>query len=254
MKGKPKVVMAKAGRKNLRPAPALEAQAAIAWLERNSTKKYRDGLARYGIVADRPFGVSMAKLNVFAKRLGRNHELAGALWENGRYEARMLATLVDDPKRVTLAQMERWAKDFDNWAICDTACFKLFDRSPHAWGKVAEWCERRAEFEKRAGFALLASLALHDKTSGDGPFIAGLRLVERGAVDDRNFVKKASNWALRAIGGRSSTLHAAALKVAQRLAESKEAAPRWVGKDALRALNGPVMHRRIAAKGRRAKQ
>ncbi len=240
--------------KSFRPALADEVQAAIAWLERNSSKKYRDGLARYGIVADRPFGVSMAKLNVFAKRLGRNHELAGALWENGRYEARMLATLVDEPERVTSAQMERWAKDFDNWAICDTACFKLFDRSPHAWGKVAEWCERRAEFEKRAGFALLASLALHDKTSGDGPFIAGLRLVERGAVDDRNFVKKAANWALRAIGGRSSTLHAAALKVAQRLAESKSAAPRWVGKDALRALNGPVMKRRIAGKRLRAKK
>ncbi len=249
-----KLPSAKATRKKLPPAAADETQAAIAWLERNGSKQYRDGLARYGIVAERPFGVSMSKLNAFAKRLGRNHELALALWENGRYEARMLATLVDDPKLVTPAQMERWAKDFDNWAICDTACFKLFDRSPHAWGKVVKWCERRAEFEKRAGFALLASIALHDKTSADEPFFEGLRLIERGAFDDRNFVKKAANWALRTIGGRSSTLHAAALDVARRLADSKEATPRWVGKDALRALNGPVMQRRIAAKDRQAKQ
>ena len=121
---------------------AEEVQAALLALERMSTKRDRDNLARFGITATRPFGVSMANLKVLAKRLGRNHELAAALWDTGRYEARMLATLVDDPARVTPAQMERWCRDFDNWGICDTACFVLFDRTPHAWAKVSEWSDR----------------------------------------------------------------------------------------------------------------
>lgn len=194
----------------------------------------------------------MANMKSIAKRCGRDHELAGALWKSGRYEARMLATLVDEPERLTAAQMERWCRDFDNWAICDTACFALFDRSPHAWSKFGPWCGRTAEFERRAGFALLACLALHDKDAPDAPFLAGLRLVEREADDDRNFVKKGVSWALRSIGRRNPALHVVAMALARRLASAPDAAARWVGNDALKELRGPVVTRQLAA-SRRAK-
>ena len=147
-----------------------EVQAALAWLEQKSTQRDRENLARFGITANKAFGVSMANIQVLAKRLGRNHELAAALWETGWYEARMLASFVDEPARVTPAQMDRWCRDFDNWGICDTLCFHLFDRTPHAWAKVAQWSGKRDEFVKRAAFALLASLAVHDKSAGDEPF------------------------------------------------------------------------------------
>jgi 3-methyladenine DNA glycosylase AlkD len=147
--------------------------------------------------------------------------------------------------------MDAWVGDFDNWGICDTVCFKLFDRTPHAWRKVAEWSDRHDEFVKRAGFALLWSLTVHDKDAGDELFARGLLFVERAAGDERHFVKKAVNMALRAIGKRNPALNAAAVTVARRLAESPEAAARWVGKDALRELTGPVA-RRLAARGRAA--
>ena len=157
---------------------------------------------------------------MLAKRLGRNHELAAALWDTGWYEARMLTSFVDEPARVTPAQMDRWCRDFDNWAICDTVCFHLFDRTPHAWAKVAQWRDRRDEFVKRAAFALLWSLTVHDKRADDEPFAEGLPLIERAATDERNFVKKAVNMALRAIGKRNPALNAAAVTVARRLADS----------------------------------
>ena len=169
-----------------------------------STRRDLDNLARFGITATRPFGVSMANLKVLAKRIGPHHELAAALWDTDRYEARMLATLIDEPARVTPVQMERWCRDFDNWGICDTACFALFDRTPHAWAKVTEWSDRRGEFAKRASFALLACLALHDKGAPDAPFLEGLRLIEQAASDDRNFVKKGVSWAIRLVGRRNA--------------------------------------------------
>ena len=148
-------------------------------------------MARYAITAPKAFGVSVATLKQLAKRLGRDHHLALALWDTGWYEARMLAAFVDEPARVTSAQMDRWAKDFDNWAICDTHCFHLFDCTPHAWKKVRQWSGRREEFVKRAAFALVAGIALHDKKAPDGPFLDALPLAERAAGDHRNFVKKA---------------------------------------------------------------
>ncbi len=157
---------------------AEDVQAALLALERMSTKRDRDNLVRFGITATRPFGVSMANLKILAKRLGRDHALAAGLWDTGRYEARMLATLVDDPALVTPAQMERWCRDFDNWGICDTACFVLFDRTPHAWAKVSEWSSRREEFVKRGAFALLACLALARQTRWR-------RAVPRGAAPHR---------------------------------------------------------------------
>jgi 3-methyladenine DNA glycosylase AlkD len=225
-----------------------DVQAVLAWLKRTGTKANRDGMARYAIPADKAFGVTVGALRQQAKRLGPNHDLATALWTAGWYEARMLATFVAEPERVTPAQMDKWADDFDSWAICDTACFHLFDRTPHAWRKVAQWARRREEFVKRAAFALLWALSVHDKRAADAAFIRGLALAEHAATDERNFIKKAVNMALRAIGKRNRALNAATVTVARRLADSSNAAARWVGKDALRELTGPAVTRRLAAR------
>lgn len=227
---------------------AQGAREALAWLERRGTKRNRDGMARYAITAPKVFGVSVAMIRQLGKQLGRDHDLALALWDTGWYEARMLTAFVDEPDRVTPAQMDRWARDFDSWAICDTLCFHLFDRTPHAWRKVEQWSRRREEFVKRAAFALLASLALHDKKAPDAPFARSLRLIEQAATDDRNFVKKAVSWALRSIGRRNRALNTPAVAVARRLAESDERAARWVGKDALRELTSAAVRRRITSR------
>ena len=239
--------MAAGATRRTRPLRA-QVQEAVAWLERMSTRRDRENLVRFGINAKRALGVSVAKIQVLAKRLGRNHDLAAALWDTGWYEARLLTSFIDEPARVTPAQMDRWYRDFDNWGICDTLCFHLFDRTPHAWAKVAKWKGAREEFVKRAAFALIASLALHDKSAGDQPFLESLRFIEAADDDERHLVKKAVNWALRAIGRRNAALNAAAVKVARRLSASPQAAARWGGKDALRELTGPAMLRRLAAR------
>ncbi len=212
--------------------------AALAALRAKSTRHDLDNLARFGIAASKPLGVSMANMRVIAKGIGGDHALALALWKTGIYEARMLATLVDEPGRVTAAQMDAWCRDFDNWGIVDTACFALFDRTPHAWSKVAQWAKRRGEFQKRAAFALLWALTVHDKVAADAKFVEGLRLIENAASDERHFVKKAVNMALRATGKRNARLRIAAVAVARRLADSGNPTAKWVGKDALRELAG----------------
>lgn len=222
----------------------------LQWLERNSSRANRDGLARYGIVAKQPLGVSMAKLQALKKKLGRDQELSLQLWQTGIYEARLLAALVGEPAQVTKRQMDAWAKSFENWADCDTACFHLFDRSPHAWGKVAQWAKAKGEFVKRAAFALLASLALHDKAAADAAFEELLPLVEREAGDERNFVKKAVSWALRGVGRRSAKLHMQAVAMAQRLAKSEVGAARWVGKDALKDLQRAMVKAKVGVRAR----
>ena len=217
----------------------------LAWLKRRGTKRNRDGMARYGIVAPKAFGVSVGDLRTLGKRIGRDQALAEGLWKSGWYEARMLVGFVADPAKITPAQMDRWARDFDNWAICDHLCFHLFDRSPHAWRKIAQWSRSRDEFVKRAAFALLASVALHDKQAPDARFQAALPLVERAAADDRNFVKKGVSWALRLIGRRNPALNRDAVAVARRLAASPPGGARWVGKDAFRELTSPAVLRRL---------
>jgi 3-methyladenine DNA glycosylase AlkD len=236
----------------LTPAQVQEqVQVALASLERMSTQRHRDNLARFGIDATNPLGVSMTDIQKLAKRLGRSHELAAALWETNVYEARMLTSFVDEPERVTSAQMDRWCREFDNWAICDTLCFKLFDQTPYAWAKVAKWGDQRDEFVKRAAFALLASLAIHDKSATNEPFLECLPLIERAAMDERNFVKKGVSWALRTLGRRNAVLNEAAVVVARRLVASPEAAARWIGRDALRELTGALVKRQLAAKALR---
>ncbi|NOT33034.1 MAG: DNA alkylation repair protein [Candidatus Eisenbacteria bacterium] len=212
----------------------------VALLEQRSTRRDLDNLKRFGIAATRPLGVSMANIQAVARQVGRDHELANRLWKTNVYEARMLTAFVDEPERVTAAQMDRWCEDFDNWGICDTLCFKLFDQSPHAWSRVKSWSTRREEFVKRAAFALLASLALHDKRSPDAPFLASLRLIQRAAADERNFVKKGVLWALRGVGTRNSKLKAAAVKLSRELAESSEPAAKWIGRTAMREMSKPA--------------
>lgn len=209
----------------------------LRWFERRGSRKNVEGMARYAIVAPKVFGVSVADIRELAKRVGRDHATALALWKTGWYEARMLTAFVDEPARVTPAQMDRWARDFDNWAICDTMCFHLFDKSPHAWKKVNAWSTRKEEFVKRAAFALIAGMALHDKKGKDQPYASALRLIERGSKDPRNFVKKGVSWALRSTGRRSPDLYRRAIALSKRLTESDEPAARWVGRDALRDLS-----------------
>lgn len=222
----------------------------LAWLERKGTRRNIEGMARYGVEAPRAFGVTMGTLLSLAKRLGKNHELSIALWESGWYEARMLAALIGEPARVTRRQMNAWAADFDNWAVCDTACFHLFDRTPFAWEKVHQWAKSPREFVKRAAFWMMSTLTVHDKAAHDKQFLDLLPLIEQGARDERNFVKKAVSSALRSIGKRNSVLNAAAVASAKRLAFSEEGACRWIGKEALRELGSPKVRSMLA---RRAK-
>jgi 3-methyladenine DNA glycosylase AlkD len=214
-------------------------------LKARSTAHDLANLKKFGITASKPLGVSMKNLQAIAKVVGRDHALAEALWKTGHYEARMLASLIDVPSDVTPAQMDRWCRDFDNWGIVDTVCFKLFDQTPHAWSRVAKWTKQRGEFQKRAGFAMLACLAGHDKTASDARFLDGIRLIEEGAADDRDLVAKGVSWALRRIGTRNKDLHAESLAAAERLAASDHRSARWVGKDALRDLSRPLVAKKF---------
>ncbi len=223
-----------------------EVQAALVWLKEHSSKKTRDGLVRFGIPADHALGVGMSDIQQLGKKLGRSQELASALWDTGVYEARLLAVYVGDPERLSVKEMDRWCRDFDNWAIVDTACFKLFDQCPRAWKKVVHWANKKGEFQRRAGFVLLACLAAHDENAEDRAFLEQLPLIERGADDERNFVKKGVSWALRMIGRRNGVLNVAAVATARHLSDSPQVSARWVGRDALKELTGPVVTRRLA--------
>ena len=217
-------------------APPRDVKSVMRELERNATKQFRaDMSSRYGIrTKDKTLGTPMSKIKAIAKPLGRDHDFAEALWQTGVYEARILASMVDEPERVTPEQMDRWAADFDNWAVVDTICFNLFDRSPHAFKQIRKWAKAKDEFVKRTAFALLACMAMH-KHGEDADFLAAMPLIERAASDGRNFVKKGVSWALRGVGGKKSPkLRAAARELATRLAASDDSAARWVGRDALR--------------------
>jgi 3-methyladenine DNA glycosylase AlkD len=228
----------------------MDQREVLAWLERQGSPRHLKGLARYGIVAPRAYGVPIGTLLQFAKRHGKDHALSLALWDSGWYEARLLAAMVGDPQRVTRTQMKAWAAGFDSWAICDTVCWHLFDKTPFAWETVGKWSASPHEFVKRAAFAMMAGQAGHDATAADARFVALLPLIEKGARDERNFVKKAVSWALRRIGRRNVALHEAALAVARRLATSPDAPARWVGRDALRDLDSPKVRARMAGKSK----
>jgi 3-methyladenine DNA glycosylase AlkD len=215
------------------------------------------GMARYGISVAGTLGVSVPTLRGIATTLrparrsepAAVHALAERLWASQVHEARMLAGFIDVPGLVTREQMEEWAGDFDSWDICDQVCSNLFDKTPFAWEKAVEWSGRDEEFVKRAGFVLACALAVHDKKAPDEPFLEFLVLVEREAGDERNFVKKAVNWALRQIGKRDAALNEAAIGVARRLANSESKAARWVAADALRELTSLPVRTRLGLPG-----
>ncbi|HEX8678872.1 MAG TPA: DNA alkylation repair protein [Chthoniobacterales bacterium] len=225
-----------------------DVDAAVAALKKLRSSRVRDGMARFALPSDHALGVSVPDVRALAKRIGPDHALALALWKSGIYEARMLTAFIAEPERITPALMDRWCRDFDSWGICDALCFHLFDRTPHAWTKVAQWSDDPREFVKRAAFAVLAGLAVHDKTAPDEAFVRTFRFIERAASDDRNFVKKAVSWALRGIGKRNGELNSGAVELARRLAAASDAAPRWVGRDALRELTSAAVLRRLQAR------
>jgi len=205
------------------------------------------GMARFAITTPKAHGGwSAPELERLARAIGRNHLLAQELWASEVLEARVLATWIDEPGKVTRRQMEGWAGDFDNWAVCDGACFHLFRYSRFAYAKCREWSSRREEFRKRAAFALMAGLAVADKAASDGAFLEFLPLIEREARDERNFVMKAVNWALRQIGKRNRRLNRAAIATARRIRRLDSRAARWIAADALRELEGPAVQRRLA--------
>lgn len=215
---------------------SAEAKSIIAELKALGSEENRLGMARFGIHTDRAFGVSMTAMRPLVRPHRLNHALAAELWETGFHEARILATLIDDPKLVSPEQMDAWAAEFDSWDLCDQACMKLFAKTPYVAEKVAKWAKDEREFVRRAAFALIAGHAVHAKKAPDDAFLPFLRLIERHATDGRNFVKKAVNWALRQIGKRSPKLHPEALAVAEKLAASDDRTARWIGRDAVKEL------------------
>jgi 3-methyladenine DNA glycosylase AlkD len=244
-----KTKTAKPPKPRARPT-SVTAENVVERLKRAGSKKTRDGMARYGMPSDKAFGVPVAVIQRIAKSIGPNHDVALELWGTGWYEARMVASYIDEPALVTPAQMDQWCRDFDNWGICDTVCFVLFDRSPHAWPKVPKWCRQKAEFVKRGGFVLMACLALHDKTAPDDAFEPFFKLIEADATDERNFVKKGVSWALRAVGRRSAQLNATAVTLSRRLAASKDPTARWIGTGAAKELSSAAVTRRLAKAAR----
>lgn len=220
----------------------------------NELKALRDpvnvaGMARFGI---RPqttvYGVSIVPLRQIAKRYKKDHVLAQDLWNSGIHEARILAAYIADPKQITEAQLEAWVSTFDSWDICDQCCGNLFDKTPFAYAKAVEWAGRPEEFVKRAGFVLMTQLAVHDKRADDQAFIPFFAIIEREAGDERNFVKKAVNWALRQIGKRNQTLNALAIETGQRIRQQDSKAAGWVAGDALRELTSTAIQTRLRGK------
>jgi 3-methyladenine DNA glycosylase AlkD len=206
------------------------------------------GMARFGIRPAKAYGLSVPQLRSMAREIGRNHDLARRLWATGIHDARTLAIFVADPVRLTEKDMEGWTKEFDNWAICDGCCVHLFDRTPFARRKVRAWSRRPEEFVKRAAFALMAALAVHDKKATDADFVGFLRIVAREAGDGRNGVKKAVNWALRQIGKRNRALNRTAIDTAEAIRAGGTRAGRWVASDALRELRSAAVQRRLAGR------
>ena len=203
------------------------------------------GMAKYGMVVEKRLGVSVPDMRKLAKELGRDHRLALDLWKTGIADARILAGMIDDPAKLTEQQMEDWVKDINSWDVCDQICMNLFERSQLAWKKIIDWSEREEEFVKRTAFSLTACLAWHDKKAGDEKFIGLLPVIIRAATDERNFVKKAVNWALRNIGKRNLKLNGAAIKTAKEIRRLDSKAARWIAADAIRELESGAIQSRL---------
>ena len=204
-----------------------------------------EGMARFGISSENIYGVSIPNLRKIAKEIGRDHYLAQQLWDSGIHEARILASMIDEANQVTKEQMDAWIRDFDSWDVCDQCCMNLFDKTPMAWEKAIEWTNREKEFEKRAGFTLMACLAWHDKESLDKKFLVLLPAIKREADDDRNYVKKAVNWALRSIGKRNLNLNKKAIETAKEIQKMDSRSAKWIASDAIRELMSEAVQERL---------
>lgn len=214
-------------------------------LKSHSSEESRKGMARYGINIEKAFGTGIPLLRGIAKLCGKNHELALLLWETGYHEARILATMIDNPKEVTEKQMEEWVMDFNSWDICDQCIMNLFEDMPLAWKKINEWCNRDEEFVKRAGFVLIARLGVSDKKAKDDSFLQFFPLIYKHADDKRPMVKKAVNWALRQIGKRNKTLNKKAIELAEKIYLKKSIAAKWIASDAIRELKSEAVQKRL---------
>ena len=206
----------------------------ISHLKKNANPKNVEGMARFGINPKNTFGVSMPFLRGIGKKIGKDHKLALELWDSGYHEAKILASLIDDPKLVTEAQMEKWVKDFDSWDVCDQTCMNLFDKTPFTLEKISQWTKNEKEFIRRAGFVLMAVLAVHDKKMIDKEFIKFFEIIKKYSTDERNFVRKAVNWALRQIGKRNPALNRSAIKTAEEISKIDSKTAKWIAGDALR--------------------
>lgn len=214
-------------------------------LKKKARPDQLEGMARYGMAVEKRLGISIPELRKLAKEIGKGHELALGLWESGIAEARILAGMIGDPEKLTGAQMEDWVKDINSWDICDQVCDNLFEKSPLVWRKINDWAEREEEFVKRAAFSLIACLAWHDRQSEDGKFIRLLPVIIDEATDERNFVKKAVNWALRNIGKRNLNLNRAAINAAKEIQRLDSKTARWIASDAIKELESEAVQRRL---------
>ncbi len=223
----------------------MEVKDVIRELEARADTGAAAGMARFGITGAKVYGISMPELIKLGKAVGRDHRLALKLWAVPGRETRILAALIDDPLQVTEMQMDAWVRDFDSWEVCDQAIMKLLEKTPFAWDRALTWSRSEDEFVKRAGFVMMARLAVSDKRAPDAAFSAFWPEIRRGAADGRNFVKKAVNWALRQIGKRNLALNGMATALARELIDAESPAVRWVAADALRELTSPAVQRRL---------
>jgi len=214
-------------------------------LKSQANPKNVAGMARFGISSKNTLGISIPFLRKMAKEIGKNHKLALELWNSGIHEAKILAGLIDESEKVTERQIEQWAKDFDSWDVCDLVCSNLFDKTSFAWQKVIEFSKRKEEFVKRTGFTLIACLAVHDKKAQDKDFIKLLPIIKREVTDERNFVRKAVNWALRQIGKRNKNLNKEAIKTAKEILKIENKAAKWIASDAIRELESEQIQKRL---------
>lgn len=235
-----------ATRRRLVAAGSLGPVGAVLQQLRASADRSRlEGMGRFGIDTRNALGVTVTELRGLARRIGRDHDLAAALWQSEIHEARLLATMVDEPSSVTEAQMERWVSDLTSWDLCDQLCGNLFDRTPYAFDKALGWSRRDEEFVKRAGFALMATSAVHRKDVSDARFEVFLPAISAQATDDRNYVKKAVSWALRQIGKRSPSLNRKAIATAREIERIDARAARWIARDVRRELESPAVRDRL---------
>jgi 3-methyladenine DNA glycosylase AlkD len=204
-----------------------------------------EGMIRYGINPKNNLGISIYILRSIAKKIGKNHDIALKLWDSGIHDARLLACFIDDPEKVTKKQMDSWSKDFNSWDICDQVCISLFDRTSYAWTKVFEWAERDEEFVKRGAFSIIAGLSVHDKKTSDEKFEQFIPIIKKHAIDERNYVKKSINWALRNIGKRNINLNKKAIKTALELIKTENKTAIWIAKDALKELTSEKLKHKL---------